>query len=110
MAESVSQETEAHLAKERNKNLADSLIGERTRYISLAVLLIVLSAIIAVIGLWMIALASLVLGLIFLLQYFDANGHLHEVQRRSSTTLVRDFSVLRRADGESSTKPRPASH
>lgn len=109
MSDSVAQQTEERLAKERNKKLEESLITKRKRYISLAVLLGLLSAVIALTGLWMMALISIVVGLIFLSQYFDANGHLHEVQRRSTKTLVPDFSVLRRPADENLTKARPAS-
>ncbi len=96
MPDPVAPPTEEDLAKDQKKNLEDSLVKNRTLYISLAVLFILCAGVIAVSGLWMIALIALLLGLIFLSQYFDANGNLHEVRRRSTRTLVRDFSVLRR--------------
>jgi Flp pilus assembly protein TadB len=109
MPEPITKTTEERLAAERNDQSAKGLTAKRTRYLALAVALLLLSGGIASVGLWMIALISFVLGLIFLSQYFDANGHLHEVQRRSTKTLVRDFSVLRRPEGGSPTKARPMS-
>ena len=110
MSDSIASKTEENLAKERNQQLEDSLIAKRTRFIWLAVLLILLAGGITFTGFWMIALALFILGLIFLSQYFDANGHLHEVQRRSTRTLVPDFSVLRRPDGETTTKAQASPH
>jgi len=110
MTNSATQTTEERLAKQRNNNLEESLIAKRTRYISLAVLFIVLAVGITVAGFRMIALAALVLGLICLSQYFDANGNLHEVRRRSTRTLVRDFSVLRRLEGTTPSTSQSASH
>jgi Flp pilus assembly protein TadB len=107
---STDKTIEEELAVLQNKNLQDSLIAERTRYIALTVVFVLLAIGIVFTGFWMVALASFVLGLIFLSQYFDANGHLHEVQRRSTKSLVRDFSVLQRADRDSSNKPQSASH
>ena len=110
MPNSATQQTEERLAKERNKNLEDGLIAKRRRYIALAVLFVVSACGIAVTGFWMIALSALVLGLICLLQYFDANGNLHEVRRRSTRTLVPDFSVLRQPQGSTTSKSQSAPH
>lgn len=112
MSDSIKRETETEedLAKKRNRELKDSLIAKRTWYISLAGLSVLLSGGIALTEFWMVALAAFVLGMIFLSQYFDANGHLHEVQRRSTRTLVPDFSVLRRPDGETTTKAQASPH
>lgn len=101
---------EEELAVQQNKNLQDTLIAKRTRYVTLTVVFVLLAIGIAFTEFWMIALTSLVLGLLFLSQYFDANGHLHEVQRRSTKSLVRDFSVLQRGDRDSSNKSQSASH
>ncbi len=110
MPDSSAPQTEEYLARERNKNLEDGLIAKRTRYISLAVLSIVSSCGAGVAGFWMIALVALVLGLICLSQYFDSNGNLHEVRRRSTRTLVRDFSVLRRPESNTSSQSQSAPH
>jgi hypothetical protein len=100
----VKKTIEEKLAAEQNKKLQDSLVTRRACYVLLAALFILLSVGIGFTRFWMIALSSLVLGLICLSQYLDANGHLHEVRRRSTKTLVRDFSVLRRTEHESSKK------
>lgn len=101
MSASGTRKDEQALAKARVEKLAANLIARRNCYITAAILLIALSVGIAFTGLWMVALASCVLGLIFLSQYFDANGSLHEVRRRPTKTIVPDFSVLRRTEGES---------
>lgn len=105
MSDSIKRETETEedLAKKRNRELKDSLIAKRTWYISLAGLSVLLSGGIALTEFWMVALAAFVLGMIFLSQYFDANGHLHEVRLRSTRTLVRDFSVLRSENSRTKT-------
>lgn len=110
MSDSIPQKTEEDFAKERNQQLKNGLFAKRTRCIWLAILLIGLAGSVASTGFWLVALALFVLGLIFLSQYFDANGHLHEVERRSTRTLVRDFSVLRRSDGETTSGARAAPH
>ena len=97
------------LIKKRNQELKDNLTAKRIWYISLAVLSILLSAVIALTGFWMVALAAFVLGMIFLSQYFDANGHLHEVRLRSTRTLVPDFSVLHPKNSETKTNAPKAS-
>ncbi len=104
MPESVARKTEEELARELNAKLEDDLVTRRARHALLAALLVALSAIVAFTGLGMIFLATLVLGLIFLAQAVDANGHLQEVRRRSRKRLVPDFSVLRRPEGGSATK------
>ena len=104
MPDTAIRQTEARLAGELNKNLEESLTLSRTRYIALTGLLIVAACGIAVTGFWTVALIAFVLGMISLSQFFDANGNLQEVRRRSTRTLVRDFSVLRPADGETSPK------
>lgn len=109
MPESATKKTEEELAKELRKKLEDRLVAERTRYIILTVLLIASACAVAVTGFWMIALSALVLGLICLSQYSDANGSLQEVRRRSTRTLVPDFSVLRRPESQQSSKSLPAS-
>lgn len=110
MSKKPEQIIEEELAAEQNKKLQGSLITSRTRYILLTMVFVLISGGIAFAGFWMIALAFLVLGLICFSQYFDANGHLHEVQRRSTKTLVRDFSVLRRVEHESPNKPQSTPH
>lgn len=102
-------QTEERLATELNKNLQDELIASGTWYACLAGLLMVLGGAASVAGLTMIALCAFILGLIFLSQYFDAKGHLREVQRRSTKTLVSDFSVLRRPSGEGAVTKTTAS-
>ena len=106
MSQASQNTNEKELAIEQNKKQQGRLIASRTWNMSLSVLFLLLFGVIAYTGFWMIALIALILGLIFLSQYFDANGHLHEVQRRSTKTLVRDFSVLKR---EESQAPHPTS-
>ncbi|MCG8450721.1 MAG: hypothetical protein MI725_14220 [Pirellulales bacterium] len=106
MSQASQNTNEKELAIEQNKKQQGRLIASRTWNMSLSVLFLLLFGAIAYTGFWMFALIALILGLIFLSQYFDANGHLHEVQRRSTKTLVRDFSVLKR---EESQAPHPTS-
>ena len=107
MPDTAVQQTEARLAGELNKDLEESLILSRTRYLALTVMFIVAACGIAATGFWTFALIAFVLALICLSQYFDANGNLHEVRRRSTRTLVRDFSVLRPAGGKTSPESKP---
>jgi Flp pilus assembly protein TadB len=109
MSSPATGDLEASLAKQRNECLQRELTAKRTRYVCLVGLFTMLAGVIGVLGLWMLALILIVVGLIFLLHYFDANGHLHEVQRRSTKRLVPDFSVLRRPEGDTPTTARPAS-
>lgn len=109
MSENAAKAKEARLAAERNEQLAEQMAAKRAWCAVGAAALIVLAAGAAFIGLGMIALSLFGLGLILLLQSMDAHGNLHEVRRRSTKTLVPDFSVLRRPDEKSSTQSRPAS-
>ena len=104
MSDAGAKTIEGNLAAERIEKLQESLITKRTWYISLAVASILASGGIAFTEFWMIAFVSFVLGLIFLSQYFDANGSLHEVKKRSTRTLSPDFSVLRRSKSESTSE------
>lgn len=107
MTDSVKRETEARLAKQHNQKLQDRLMDERKRYFLFAVSLFLFACGIAVVGLPMVALIAIVLGLICLLQYLDANGSLHEVQRRSTRTLMPDFSVLRQSERNTPSQKQP---
>lgn len=84
--------SEEQLATEQSTTLQSQLIASRRKYLWLGVVFAVASVGIAFSGFWMIALCSLMLTAIFISQYFDANSHLHEVQRRSTKNLIPDFS------------------
>ena len=104
------EKVEADLAKAQSTKLQADLVARRSRCLWLAIALTLTSALIALFGYWMTALIVLVLGLISLSQYFDANGNLHEVRRRPTKTLVRDFSVLQKAESKAATGTSSTPH
>jgi len=104
MSNAAIRETEERLAIELNKELQASLKARRTWHGALAMAFILLAAIVAMMAQWMMTLIAIALGLIFALHCLDANGDLHEVRRRSTKTLVTDFSVLRRPSGDSTSE------
>jgi len=53
-------------------------------------------------GFAMVTFCLIVVGLIFLVRYFDANSHLHEVRRRSKNSLAPHLSLLKREDQSTS--------
>lgn len=79
MSKSTEKTIEKDLAEEQNRELQEHLIAKRTRHASFSILFVLLSGGAAFAGFWMIALASIVLGLVFLSEFFDASGHSHEV-------------------------------
>lgn len=93
--------TEQELAGKRNENLQAELVLSRKKRIAVFVISAIVGALFAVVGLWMCALCAFMLAAIFLSLYFDANGHLHEVRRRSKHSLVPDFSRIRSSSVES---------
>jgi len=95
---------EQDLARELNLKLQRSLTTKRSRYAALMIILFAAAIAACIAGLWMLGLILTTAALICLLQYFDANGSLHEVRRRSTRLLVPDFSVLRRTDGTAATQ------
>lgn len=101
MAEHASR-SEADLASERHESLQRGLKSKRLSSILLMGALFLGAAIAGFFGLAMAAFCLVVVGLIFLVRYFDANGHLHEVRRRSRTSLAPHLSVLKREDQSSS--------
>lgn len=91
---STKKKDEAELARHRNQRLQDALASKRSWSIALAAILAVIAAVAWTAGSGMAAFCLLVVSLILLLRYFDANSHLHEVRRRSSRSLVPNFSLL----------------
>lgn len=85
---------EASLACERNSRLQCSLVKKRTASVLLCIGCFGIAVVTGVIGSTMIAFCALLVSLICLILYLDANGHLQEVRRRSTKTLVPRFSVL----------------
>ena len=105
MSESTNKEAE--LARQRNERLRHALAQKRSRSIALAVVSALIAALAWIAGFEMVAFCLAIVFLIFLLRYFDANGHLHEVRRRSDKSLVPNFSLLdaKRANSESGHSP-----
>ena len=91
----IEKKDEAELALERNENLQRALARKRLMSIGLTVIFAGIAALALAVDLGMTAFCFIVVSLIFLLRYFDAHGHLHEVRRRSTKSLVMDFSVLK---------------
>lgn len=99
MPDTAAATKEEYLARELNQKLQRSLVAKRSRYAALAIMLFAASIAVCFVGLWMLVLMLTTAALICLSQYFDANGSLHEVQRRSTRRLSPNLSVLQRADG-----------
>jgi hypothetical protein len=95
MAEHPSR-SEADLASERNANLQRDLESKRLASILLSGLFFTGAALVGLLGFAVASFCLVVVALIFLLRYFDANGHLHEVRRRSKKSLVPPLSALER--------------
>ena len=104
MSDTAAGAKEENLARELNQKLQRSLIAKRARFASLASIVFAAAITACLFGLWMLGLILTIAALICLLQYFDANGSLHEVQRRSTRRLAPDFSVLQRTDGNAATQ------
>ena len=102
---------EADLASEWNERLQRGLKSKRFTSILLMGVFFLGAAIAGFFGLAMAAFSLVVVGLIFLARYFDANSHLHEVRRRSKTSLAPHLSVLQRKDQAiSSDQGQPLPH
>lgn len=101
----TSPRTEAELAEARN----DYQQGVYRRRRARSVASVVASSLSAVFtfyqGFETAFVASIAFVLISGLFYFDANGHLHELRRRTRKALVPDFSALDK--DVASTEPRP---
>ncbi len=93
-----SARVEANLARERNENLQQAFVKKRTVSVFLTAGSLVAGVLAGIFQLPMLAFCCIVIALIFLVRYFDANSHLHEVRRRSCKTLAPDFSALKRKD------------
>ena len=89
---------EAKLASERNNRLQRRLLRKRTASVLLCVGCSATAVATGVFGFAMLAFCAIVVAIICLIQYFDANGHLHEVRRRSKKTLVPRLSLLAQKD------------
>ena len=100
----TSSRSEADLAKERNEQLQRCLKARRLHSVLLSGLFLVSALIVGVYGFAIMSFCLLVLSIIFLLRYFDTNGHLHEVRRRSTKTLFPRISLLHRKDQSASTE------
>ena len=101
--------TEQELAGQQNASLQLGLISSRKKWIALCAIFSVVGLAFSMAGFWMFALCAFMLGAIFLSSYFDANGHLHEVRRRSKKSLVPDFSTFGSPSDESTSSPEVGS-
>lgn len=101
MAEHSSR-SEADLASERNENLQQGLKSKRLISILLTGALLLGAAIAGFLGFAMATFCLVVVALICVVRYFDANSHLHEVRRRSKKSLAPHLSVLKREDQSAS--------
>jgi hypothetical protein len=111
-------ELETNLASQRKGQLVEQLTRKRNYSIGLAFVFFVLAIPLWFADLAVVSFCGMVLGAIFLVRYFDANSHRHEVLRRSDTALVPNTSLLRGQPGHStsdstvsvpSTDPRASS-
>ena len=107
MTEDQARIREEELATEANQQMASRLILKRNGYFLGTLAAIGLSGVTAYSGQWMLMFCFVVIGLICLSQCWDAQGHLQEVRSRSNRTLYPRFSILRRAD-PNSTKQAPS--
>ncbi len=96
--------TEQELAGQQNAKLQGGLDLSRKKRIAVFIISAIVGLAFAVVGFWMFALYAFIVAAIFLSLYFEANGHLHEVRRRSNKSLVPDFSKF----GSSSDKSEPS--
>ncbi|MBI1345946.1 hypothetical protein GC163_06620 [bacterium] len=89
------QKLESQLAEAEKQRLQNSLVRKRQR----AVFASFTCFVIAIASLWqpysVLPFIFFVIAAISAFFYFDANGHLHEVRRRSSSTLFANFSRLK---------------
>ena len=97
MAEQSST-SEAKLASERNEQLQRVLSSKRLVSILLACVFLISAACVGILGYVMASFCLVVLALICLIRYLDANSHLHEVRRRSTKALSPRLSVLKNKD------------
>lgn len=109
MSESANR-LEADLARERSERLQHALAKKRWRSIAFAVVLPLTAVVAWTAGFGMVAFGLLVLSLISLLRYFDANSHLHEVRRRSAKSLAPNFSLVQPKKEASDSKQSRAVH
>lgn len=93
--------TEQELARQQNAKLQTELDSSRKKRIAIFIVSTIVSVAFAIVGFWMFALCAFIVAAIFLSLYFDANGHLHEVRRRSNKSLVPDFSRIGPSSGPS---------
>ena len=100
--------TESEMATERIADLQYRLRRKRTSSAILTCLALVVCSVVLVFRLPMIAFCLAAIAIIFMLRYFDANSHLHEVSRRTTKTL---FTRLPQAQAvEGNTRIRPGVH
>jgi hypothetical protein len=78
---------EAKLAQERLDRLVAEFRRSRSHSVVLTALCIALSVAFLFSGLPILAFCTLILSCIWLIRYFDVNGHLHEAQRQSAGSL-----------------------
>lgn len=88
-------EIETNLASQRKDRLVEQLTRKRNHSLGLAIVFFVIAIPLWFADLAVVSFCSMVLGAIFLVRYFDANSHRHEVLRRSDTALVPNTSLLR---------------
>ena len=86
--------SEEELAKRRNDYQQSVLIRRRWRSVGATAVFAVAAVCGCAFRFDFVFFACAALAGLSLLSYFDANGHLREVRRRSTKVLVPDFSLL----------------
>ena len=92
---------EEQQARERRDYQESVLLRRRRRSLLALAVLVVPSVSACILGLEFIFFCCVGLACLLLLNYFDTNGHLREVRRRSVKTLVPNFSLLQPDSGQS---------
>jgi hypothetical protein len=97
--------TESELAMERIENLQFRLRRKRKSSAILACLALVVGSVVLVFRLPMIAFCFAVIAIFFMLRYFDANSHLHEVGRRTTKTLFTRLPQAQAVERKATMRP-----
>ena len=102
--------TDSHdqvIAQKRNQALRDSFRSTRFWYVVLSIASGIAAAVLAFLGLWLIALCLFVTALVCLSQHFDAVGNLHDIEARPNDKLIWSDGPDRGSQGASSHQPTP---
>lgn len=102
------QRSEEQLAQKRNEYQQFVFLRRRRR----SIFTFFVSIVAASIGWWQsfefIFFCATATALLAVLFYYDANGHIHELRRRSKKALVPDFSLLDREVQDDQAAPQPS--